>query len=160
MGFFLAQQGIFRRQLFAADGFFLGEKIIVDGKAELIELVEELVQFLDFVKLLIFLQAVAPSWGDPLPDGIGVLRFDEDVLVAEILIAFGRGVEERILAVNDHVEKRQPAVAVAAGEEFGEIDAAALDDFDQLFELAEEIDDFSQFIAGDAGAVPFLRRRG
>ena len=63
--FVVADQGVFGRQLFAADGFFLREEIIVDGEAVLLELGEELFEVLDFVQFLILLQAlpVAASAG-------------------------------------------------------------------------------------------------
>ncbi len=60
--FVVVDQGVFGRQLFAADGFFLGQEIIVDGQAELLELSEELFQFLHFVQLLILLELRRGRW--------------------------------------------------------------------------------------------------
>ncbi len=69
-------QRVFGRQLFAADGFFLRQEIIVDGKPVLLELGEEFFHLFDFVQLLILLQPLAANLipgcflrGVPVPVG-------------------------------------------------------------------------------------------
>ena len=48
----------------------------------------------------------------------------------EEFVALQNGVEEMVLAFDDDVVDGQAALFVAALQEFGEVDAAALDDFD------------------------------
>ena len=54
------------------------------------------------------------------------------------------------MAVGDDAEGRQMTGAVAQGQEIGEVDSAPLDDFDQLFELVQHVDQLAQFGAGQA----------
>ena len=59
-------QGIARAQLFAADGFFLGQVIVVDRQAEFDELGEKPFQLLDLVEFVVLLEA-ARTLVDGLP---------------------------------------------------------------------------------------------
>src|SRR5581483_3485867 len=126
--------------------------------AVLFELGEEFFEFLDLVQLLVLLEALVAFFDGflglflALGAGDGFL-VDPDFLVAEELIAVGGGVEKFLLAIDDDLIERQAAVLVAFFEEFGEGDASALNDLDELFELAEQLDDAFELLAAEAAGL-------
>src|SRR5262249_22631623 len=140
-GALILHQRITRSQLLAAGRFFLGEVVVVDGQIVLLELREELLELLDLVQFLVLLKALdaflaaiavavaiaAVARPAALLDLGHFLILDDEVVLAEELIALGGVVEVFIPAFDHHAIERQAAMRVALGKEIGEIDAAALD---------------------------------
>src|SRR5258706_11848612 len=97
-GFIVNDQGILGQQFLAADGLFLGEKIVIDVEVVLLDLGEEFFEVFDFVKLGVFLQAL-PLGLAVGPLGIGNRSLsrgrgfggfvDPEALLFEIFIALG-----------------------------------------------------------------------